>query len=206
MWFLLCTPVELGLLFLSLYRAEVVENGSQTPQEHRKETQGDWEGHLTTPVTLYVHEQLPLQSGQIAKAFQEQLAAKTRSGRNTGLEVRENREQILHCSLPPWFVAPWHCPPSSKTVPGSGPHHRALSVRKKPMLEVAARRTIASHFPVQYVTKDCCKVWPPDSFVCKSTGPFPSNSFRSHCLVGNKQGEQRWVGTPEEGLNIAGQL
>lgn len=132
MWFLLCTPVELGLLFLSLYRAEVVENGSQTPQEHRKETQGDWEGHLTTPVTLYVHEQLPLQSGQIAKAFQEQLAAKTRSGRNTGLEVRENREQILHCSLPPWFVAPWHYPPPQRQSLGQGHTTELLAWGKSP--------------------------------------------------------------------------
>lgn len=110
MWFLLCTPVALGLLFLSPYSAELVESGSQAPQKHRKETQGEREGHLTTPVTLYVHEQLLLQSGQIAKAFQEQPAAETRSGRNTGLEVRENREQILHCSLPPCSFAPWHSP------------------------------------------------------------------------------------------------
>lgn len=62
--FLLCTPVGLGLLFLSPYSAAVAENGGETPQEHRKEKWGDGEVHLTTHVTLYVHEQLLLQSGQ----------------------------------------------------------------------------------------------------------------------------------------------
>lgn len=38
---LLCTPLGLGLLFLSFYSADVVESGSQTPQEHSKETRDE---------------------------------------------------------------------------------------------------------------------------------------------------------------------
>lgn len=122
--------------------------------------------------------------------------------------IRGEGEQRADLPLP---LAAWLCILSTFTLPGlltplrdtlgAGPYHRA----HKPVLDLGARGTIASHFPVQYVTKGRCKAWPPDSFVCKSAGPFPSNSFRSHCLVGNKQGEQRWVGTPEEGLKIAGQ-
>lgn len=116
--------------------------------------------------------------------------------------IRGEREQRADPTLP---LTTWLCFLFAFTLPGlltplrdtlgAGPYHRA----HKPMLDLGSRGTIASHFPVQYVTKGCCKAWPPDSFVCKSAGPFPSNSFRSHCLVGNKQGEQHWVGTLEEG-------
>lgn len=42
--------------FSSLPSAKVAENGSQAPQEHRKERRsGEWEWHPTAPVTLYMY-------------------------------------------------------------------------------------------------------------------------------------------------------